>query len=244
MIRRLAGSSLAVALLTALTLLSTLSSGSLREVASSDTVEVTIYRDEYGVPHIYGDTAEATAYGFGYAQAQDHLDAMRKDFYQAMGRRAEFFGPSYVSSDVLSRLLTETAAAPTAPQLRPPHRIDARGDINLYIEENAGSPGWMLPVQPQEVLAWFHYGRIIEQWQIASAELGAGASAAPDRELSADEVGSNMWVVGPAKSSAGAPILHGDPHLPWTGGMQWYEAHLSYPVNVGGASFFGYPASP
>jgi acyl-homoserine-lactone acylase len=227
-------------------LLTLLGGRSPREAASSATAHVTIYRDEYGVPHIYGDNAEAAAFGFGYAQAEDHLQVMRKDFYQATGRLAEF-GLGSVDSDRVSRLLhvPETAAA-TYAALNADHRarVDAfTAGINQYILENAGSlPSWVLPVQPQEVLAWFHYGRIIDQWQIATGELGAGGYAAPEIGPPADATGSNMWVVGPAKSSAGAPILHGDPHLPWTGNMQWYEAHLNYPgVNVAGATFFGYP---
>jgi len=31
--------------------------------------QVEILRDTWGVPHIYGDTAEASMYGFGWAQA-------------------------------------------------------------------------------------------------------------------------------------------------------------------------------
>jgi acyl-homoserine lactone acylase PvdQ len=39
---------------------------------------VTIYRDNYGVPHIVGDTEEATFFGYGYAQAEDHLEGMMR----------------------------------------------------------------------------------------------------------------------------------------------------------------------
>ena len=207
---------------------------------------MTIYRDEYGVPHVYGDTAEAAAYGFGYAQAQDHIQFMRKDFHYATGRMAEFFGAFYVSYDHASRLLhiPETAAA-TYTALSAEHRarIDAfAAGINLYIDENSGSlPSWVLPVEPQEVLAWLHFGSIMEEYQRATAEL-QGTALAPSGEPVVAAVGSNMWVVGPEKSAIGVPILHGDPHLAWTGWMQWYEAHISYPgVNVGGATFFGYP---
>jgi len=50
---------------------------------------VTLYRDSYGVPHIYGDTPDAAMYAFGYAQAQDHLQQMRQDYLMAAGRLAE-----------------------------------------------------------------------------------------------------------------------------------------------------------
>jgi acyl-homoserine lactone acylase PvdQ len=246
MTQRVAVSSLLIAFLTAIIFLALLANQSPREAASSSVAQVTIYRDEYGIPHIYGDNAEAAAFGFGYAQAEDHLEVMREDFYQATGRLAEF-GLGSVDGDRVSRLLhvPETAAA-TYAALDADHRarIDAfAAGVNRYILENAaGLPSWVLLVQPQEVLAWFHYGRIIEQWQIANSELAAGGYAAPGGGAPAVSSASNMWVVGPGKSSVGVPILHGDPHLPWTGSMQWYEAHLNYPgVNVGGATLFGYP---
>ena len=37
---------------------------------------VTIYRDNFGVPHIVGETEQAAFFGYGYAQAQDHLERM------------------------------------------------------------------------------------------------------------------------------------------------------------------------
>jgi acyl-homoserine lactone acylase PvdQ len=38
-----------------------------------ETGQVTIIRDEYGVPHVFGSTPESLWYGVGYAQAQDRL---------------------------------------------------------------------------------------------------------------------------------------------------------------------------
>jgi acyl-homoserine lactone acylase PvdQ len=54
--------------------------------------QVTIYRDTYGVPHIVGETQTATFFGYGYAQAQDHLEEMMLQYRDAQGRRAEVVG--------------------------------------------------------------------------------------------------------------------------------------------------------
>ncbi len=51
--------------------------------------QVTIYLDNYGVPHIVGETEEATFFGYGYAQAQDHLEQMMLQYRDAQGRRTE-----------------------------------------------------------------------------------------------------------------------------------------------------------
>ena len=54
--------------------------------------QVTIYRDEYGVPHIVGETEEATFFGYGYAQAEDHLERQRgEDEVQPTKSRSGIF---------------------------------------------------------------------------------------------------------------------------------------------------------
>ena len=54
--------------------------------------QVTTYRDNYGVPHIVGETEEATFFGYGYAQAEDHLERMMLQYRDAQSRRAEVQG--------------------------------------------------------------------------------------------------------------------------------------------------------
>src|SRR5216684_5575025 len=53
---------------------------------------VTIYRDNFGVPHIVGETEQAAFFGYGYAQAEDHLESMMLQYRDAQGRRAEIAG--------------------------------------------------------------------------------------------------------------------------------------------------------
>jgi penicillin amidase len=42
-------------------------------------------------------------------------------------------------------------------------------------------------------------------------------------------LGSNVWVVGPARSATGSPLLANDPHLALTAPGPWYLAHLEAP---------------
>jgi acyl-homoserine lactone acylase PvdQ len=64
------------------------------EATSRDPLarHVTIYRDEYGVPHFVGATEAAAFFGYGYAQAEDHLERMMLQYRDAQGRRAEIQG--------------------------------------------------------------------------------------------------------------------------------------------------------
>ncbi|HPF45718.1 MAG TPA: penicillin acylase family protein, partial [Emcibacteraceae bacterium] len=50
---------------------------------------VTIYRDQWGVPHIHGKTDGDTAFGMGYAQAEDNFDQLELGFIMGVGRSAE-----------------------------------------------------------------------------------------------------------------------------------------------------------
>src|SRR6266567_8550121 len=62
---------------------------------------VTIYRDNFGVPHIVGETEQAVFFGYGYAQAQDHLERMMLQYRDAQGRRAEIQGFSALGDGYL-----------------------------------------------------------------------------------------------------------------------------------------------
>ena len=46
---------------------------------------VTIYRDTYGVPHVFGRTDESTVFGFAYAQAEDNFWRVEENFIPRPG---------------------------------------------------------------------------------------------------------------------------------------------------------------
>ncbi|HAA73616.1 TPA: hypothetical protein DCE37_00660, partial [Candidatus Latescibacteria bacterium] len=62
-----------------------------------------IFRDLYGIPHIYGETDRDCAFGFGYAQAEDHLVDMLISYRMARGCAAELLGQDWIESDFKSR---------------------------------------------------------------------------------------------------------------------------------------------
>ena len=67
--------------------------------------EVTIVRDERGVPHVHADGLRALFYGVGYAQGQDRLWQAETLRRAATGTLAEWFGPGSVDSDIQARLM-------------------------------------------------------------------------------------------------------------------------------------------
>ncbi len=55
--------------------------------------------------------------------------------------------------------------------------------------------------------------------------------------------GSNAWAIGPGRTRSGNAMLFINPHQPWFGFGQMYEAHLrsGEGINFTGATFFGNP---
>src|SRR5260370_11478132 len=64
---------------------------------------VTIYRDTYGVPHIYGKTDADVVFGLMYAQSEDNFWQLEQDYLHALGRAAAVDGPSALASDLVTR---------------------------------------------------------------------------------------------------------------------------------------------
>ncbi|WP_427450412.1 penicillin acylase family protein [Litorimonas sp. WD9-15] len=65
---------------------------------------VEILRDDYGVPHIYGQTDADAVYGMIYAQAEDDFPRIERNYVWATGRLAEVKGEEALFSDLRARL--------------------------------------------------------------------------------------------------------------------------------------------
>jgi len=66
----------------------------VRTEQPATSVPVAIYRDKFGVPHIYGATTNAMEYGAGYAGAEDRLFFMDVLRHYGEGTTSQFLGPS------------------------------------------------------------------------------------------------------------------------------------------------------
>ncbi|MDA8371207.1 MAG: penicillin acylase family protein [Nocardiopsaceae bacterium] len=66
---------------------------------------VTVYRDAYGIPQIYADTAEDLFTAQGFVHAQDRFWQMDVNRATTAGRLAEMFGPDQVETDAYLRTM-------------------------------------------------------------------------------------------------------------------------------------------
>lgn len=69
------------------------------------TSKVEIYRDEFGIPHVYAENEKDLYTAVGYLLAQDRLWQMDLLRRVTLGRLSEIFGKKYADTDVLLRSL-------------------------------------------------------------------------------------------------------------------------------------------
>jgi acyl-homoserine-lactone acylase len=99
--------------------------------------QVTILRDKWGIPHIYGKTDAAAVFGLLYAECQEDFGRVEKNYLEMLGRQAEAYGESYLYTDVMMRLIYDSAQAVADYQRSPGwmHQLlDAFADgVNYYL---------------------------------------------------------------------------------------------------------------
>ncbi len=72
---------------------------------------VTIIRDDFGIPHIYGKTDADAVFGLLYAQCEDDFNRIEQNYLRAIGRLAEVEGEKELYSDLRAQLfMTEKEA--------------------------------------------------------------------------------------------------------------------------------------
>ena len=207
---------------------------------------VYIYRDVYGVPHIYGGSNKAMFFGDGYAQAEDHLEQMLINYLTVQGKMSEVFGEKYLASDKKMRLLrVYDIVQEKYHELSADAQEAAEGfaeGINYYMETHPEKvPKWATPVKPWDVVAWVKMISLSGPLNRLWGDIRRGINDSEIREE--DEIyASNGWVVAPEKTADGYVMLQADPHLPWFGMNSWYEVHLvSNVYNVAGGTMWGVP---
>ena len=121
-------------------------------LVAPDGQEVHVTRDEWGVPHVTGESEAAAFFGQGFAVAQDRLFQMETFWRTATGRLAELQGPAALDQDrgIRTVLYTPDERAAQFAALSAPvqEMMEAYvAGINAYIDSTAANPGEYLPAQ-------------------------------------------------------------------------------------------------
>ena len=201
---------------------------------------VTVYRDTWGVPHIYAKTEAGAAYGLGYCMAEDRLEEIFMNVRTAIGRMSEIDpAEDNQQTDYFMGVLANEAKCEEWYNGAPHHlKVIADGfakGINAFVEEH--------PEKKSEAYVEFKpwHGVAVGRTMILTWPIG---TIMDDLKGSKNFNGfaSNEWAVSPSRSADGRAILLTDPHLTWEGLQVFYEAHVhGGAINTTGFHILGSP---
>lgn len=121
----------------------------------------TIYRDGYGVPHVFGATDASVAYGAAWVQAEEDWPAVERNFLRASGRGAELLGEEALADDYIARALEIPRLSREEYERSDPRMkalLDAYADgFNGYLEAHPDARGILERVEPWHTLALIRF---------------------------------------------------------------------------------------
>ena len=208
---------------------------------SYDGYNVTIYRDIWGVPHIFGDKDEDTAYGLGYAHAEDDFKTIQDILIAARGDLAKHHGRSVAANDYMVKLLKiwdvveknyDNGISEDVIKISEAYADGINHYVSLYPDKAFKG---VFPVEGKDIVAGFiHRMPLMFGLDGALAGLASGkypnknkdSTSAQSNILNQRMLGSNVIAVSPARSDDKYTRLLINSHQPWSGPVAWYEAHL------------------
>ncbi|MEP7340276.1 MAG: penicillin acylase family protein, partial [Acidobacteriota bacterium] len=174
--------------------------GAPEKIANS----VTIYRDKWGVPHVYGPTDYSVMFGFMYAQAEDNFWQIEDSYIQSIGRAAEVYGEvgavRALESDIINRQLeiNRLAQQDYANASKVTKDIcDATADgLNYFLEKNPQvKPRLITKFEPWHLLAFNRFAQyqlfILKRLGLRADELRASV-----QEAGKKTAGLGDWATG------------------------------------------------
>lgn len=242
----------------------------ISDAMRAQAARVTITRDQWGVPHIDGQSDADAAFGLAYAQCEDNFPLVLDIIAATRGDLAlVHLSKTALINDFYVRLVrvNQEADREYERQLSPETRRLLDGfaaGVNYYAALHHDEVDTRhFPVRGRDIAAGFAHkiplfmglNRALEaintradlkvgdkvEWRLENqAEAGAPDSAG----LSAyNMVASNAHAVGRRRSADGIVRLNINSHQPWTGPVAWYEAHVRSDEgwNMIGGTFPGGP---
>lgn len=223
--------------------------------------QVTIKRDIWGVPHIEGKKDRDTAFGFAFAQSEDHYQTIEDSMRFYRGIQSASNGYESIPLDYLVQLLNiwpsiEDQYDNVLSEEIKDVLTGFTDGINYWAAKNPQKIDQTLfPIVAKDLVASFalqhllFYGiqkpimELFEDTRKHSISMDSNTTAWQLLERTPLPVGSNAYAISPLRSSDGSTRLLINSHQPLTGPVAWYEAHLKSEAGwhiMGGA----FPGSP
>lgn len=211
-----------------------------------DAGKTVIYRDTWGVPHIYAPTDTAGLFAQGYAIAQDRPEQLLINLLAAIGQLSAIAGPDAVNNDLRSHQFDHYGVAQRNWDKIDPkvqnHLLAYRDGVNHFYATNPESmPLWWTGRSVDEFML-IAFGRLfLYNWSIDEAyeDLERGGI---DPGYDKESRGSNQFTVAPERTKNGNAILAIDPHLSWFGPSRFWECRIhAGDLHASGVTLAGSP---
>lgn len=189
-----------------------------------DTAQkVSITRDIWGIPHIYGPSDADAVFGMIYAQAEDDFNRIEMNYLNAMGRLAEAEGESAIYRDLRMKLFirpNDIKAMYKQSPLWLKDLMNAWADgLNYYLHTHPEvTPKVLTRFEPWMALT-FSEGSIggdIERAKLNRLENFYSEKVIniddPKIDLTQEPQGSNGFAIAPKNSASGHALLLINPH--------------------------------
>jgi acyl-homoserine lactone acylase PvdQ len=184
---------------------------------------VSIIRDDWGIPHVYGKTDADAVFGMIYAQAEDDFNRVETNFMTQLGRRAEAEGEGLIYQDLRAKLFNDEdllksyyASSPT--WLRSLMNAWADG-LNYYLAKHpAVKPKAIRRFEPWMALSFTEgsIGGDMERVNVNQLQAFYGRTPAsqlpPEPPVLDEPGGSNGIAVAPANTTGKRALLLINPH--------------------------------
>ena len=199
-----------------------------------DRDRVTIYRDDWGVPHVYARDEAAGFFGAGYALAADNLENILNAYLQVSGRASAAMGAALIEADFSAlhwRIASDAREAYSRlePELQANYRAFVAGIERFMQAHPERVPDWAPPLAPWMPIATTHSfvvgisvfqrGQGFDDCQIGGQIDDAIAVPFPTAVTAQEPAGlkvpataSNQWIVSAKRSASGALISWADSH--------------------------------
>jgi acyl-homoserine-lactone acylase len=202
---------------------------------------ISLYRDSFGVAHIFGESHRDALYGLAYAHAEDNFEAIERMMILSRGRLGELEGVEGAKADFFVAFLNaravvekrfETDFSKEFIQIMEGY---VEG-INKYAAEHPKEVRLkgVFPVNAFDIVT--AYTVIFSGMTGVSQALTATMNGKPNEYIFGAKLGSNAAALGSNKTVDGNTYLFINPHVPLEGPMSFYEVHL---VSQDGLNFHG-----
>jgi acyl-homoserine-lactone acylase len=185
---------------------------------------VTILRDKWGIPHIYGKTDADAVFGMLYAQSEDDFKRIELNFINAMGRLAEVEGEKALPQDLRMKLFINPDQLKSQYKASPAWlkklMVAWADGLNYYLHTHPQvKPQLITYYEPWMALS-FSEGSIggdIESVELKPLEAFYAKRPQPSlaragSDLDKEPSGSNGFAIAPALSKSGHALLMINPH--------------------------------